>query len=263
MNHYLRVCGVIGDEQRIAVASAYLKEAAFNWWESICKQPNPPTQDWQAFADALRERFQPLAASRTARVQLRQLRQGTMSVLEFGDKFYSLVQQINDMSEPDQVDTFLFGLRSSIAREVNLQTPQTLLEAMNLAQRVEALLHNNRIYSNYSHEPRSTHYTNTSSHSTSSVPTSSSSSGAMELGNMNLENFSNNSGTNYSQESETEQECEYNRYLQEGENYEPDFNIWKGTEQEEVQGEAVEQLQAMQGRGGKAPFMPQEEFTRQ
>jgi hypothetical protein len=59
-NQYLVLCGVTADDQRVAVATSYLKEAAFSWWENRCRQPNPPTQNWLTFADSLKERFQPL-----------------------------------------------------------------------------------------------------------------------------------------------------------------------------------------------------------
>src|ERR1700692_4559623 len=75
------------DSQRVAVASSYLKESAFSWWENLCRQSHPATRNWMAFTIALRERFQPLAASRTARAQLHNLRQDSMSVAEYSNKF--------------------------------------------------------------------------------------------------------------------------------------------------------------------------------
>jgi hypothetical protein len=83
MDQYLTLCGVLDDSQRVAVASSYLKESAFSWWENLCRQSHPATRNWMAFTIALRERFQPLAASRTARAQLHNLRQDSMSVAEY------------------------------------------------------------------------------------------------------------------------------------------------------------------------------------
>ena len=87
MDQYLTLCGVFEDSQRVAVASSYLKESAFSWWESLCRQSHPATRNWMAFTTAIRERFQPLAASRTARAQLHNLRQDSMSVADYSNSF--------------------------------------------------------------------------------------------------------------------------------------------------------------------------------
>lgn len=259
MNQYLTLCAVTSDVQQIAVASSYLKEVARDWWESRCKQNDPPTQDWRVFADALKQRFQPLAASRTARAQLRHLRQGTMSIAEHSSKFYSVVQLISDMSDADQVELFVYSLRSTISREVDMREPKTLHEAMTIAQKVETLLDTRRTYTNPIHEPRtsstSTTYTSNPTSSTSSAAPS-----AMELGNLNIEHTNYEQNTN--QDLTVEQDCEYQRYLEDGENYAPNFDIWNEIEQENTHEEKSEQLQAMQQRNGRAPFLPQEEFTR-
>jgi type II secretory pathway pseudopilin PulG len=139
MDRYLTLCNVTSDDQRVAVASSYLKETASKWWENRCRLPNPPIQHWQSFSDAIRERFQPLAASRTARTQLHHLQQGNMSISDYCTKFYNLVQLISDMGEADQVHLFVSSLRSAISREVDMRDPKTLNEAMTLAQKVETL----------------------------------------------------------------------------------------------------------------------------
>ena len=264
VNQYLTLCGVSTEEQRVAVASSYFKEAALQWWQGRCRSLNPPTQDWLAFTNAIKERFQPLAASRTARAQIRNLRQVNMSVADYSNKFYNLVQLITDMSDTDQVELFVFGLRNAISREVDMREPKTLLEAMTTAQKVETLLDNRRTYLNPTFEPRILP-TSTSTYKSTSTPsgsTSSSAPSAMELGNVNMiENC------NYEQSSDPEvigeQEDEYKRYLEEGENYEPNFDIWDGMDQKNCNEENSEQLQAIQQRNGRAaPFLPQEEFTR-
>jgi hypothetical protein len=257
---------VLDDSQRVAVASSYLKESAFSWWENLCRQSHPATRNWMAFTIALRERFQPLAASRTARAQLHNLRQDSMSVAEYSNKFYSLIQLIPDMSEADQVENYIRGLRNKLAREVDLQDPKVLHAAMTIAQKMETILDNHRHYWRPSYSSAAS--TTTSTYT--SIPSSnynrpSANSVAMELGNLNL----TDSSTSYStaaadSEWPEEHEDEYTRYLNEGDNYEPRFDVWDGQESDVHQEEKIEQLQAMQqrNRNYSAPIMPFEEFTR-
>jgi len=263
MNQYLTVCGVLTDEQRIAVASSYLKEAALQWWLGRCRLPNIPPRDWLSFVAALKERFQPLAASRTARAQLRGLRQAGMTVAEYSYKFNNLIQLITDMSEADQVELFVYGLRNAIAREVDMSDPKTLQDAMTRAQRVELILDNRRTYNPRSHF--SSNYSNPSGQSSSGYSHSSSSSGSsagapMELGNVNTDTSRD---LEFKDEG-AEMEAEYQRYLQEGEEYEPSYQ----REDSEAQGaeesaEDSEMLQAMQQRaGGRAQSISREEFAR-
>lgn len=268
MNQYLAVCGVTTDNQRIAVASSYLKEVALQWWLGRCRHPNIPPQDWPSFVNALKERFQPLAASRTARAELHNLRQGAMSVADYSNKFYSLIQLITDMGEADQVERFIYGLRHAISKEVDMREPKTLQDAMSAAQKIELLLDNRRHYlnrpyptSNYSSSYRPSPQYTTSSSTPSTSATASSA--PMELGNLNAPV---DDGTNGQEPSEHEEEtadleAEYQRYLEEGvDNYEPAF------ESENVDGgdggAESEMLQAMQQRGGRAPFLSREEFSR-
>jgi hypothetical protein len=64
MNKYLLLCQVKDEEQRVAIASSYLKDSALTWWRSRNNQLNPPA-DWLSFTAALKHRFQPLEASLT------------------------------------------------------------------------------------------------------------------------------------------------------------------------------------------------------
>lgn len=265
MKQYLLLGGVNDEPTQVLIAASYLKEVASQWWQGRKQLPNPPT-NWFNFSAALKERFQPLAASRTARSQLRNLRQSNMSVSEYSSKFSSLVQLISDMSQADQVELFIYGLRSAISREVDLREPKTLYEAMTAAQKVESLLDNRRTYIHSSFNDSRPLTSSTSfapsSSSASFASSSSSSSTAMELGNVTA--VENNDYEVASEEAVAEKECEYQRYLEEGDDFEPNYELWSDLEQRNQDEENVEQLQAMQQRNQRrtAPFMPKEEFTR-
>lgn len=257
MVSYLDVCSV-PDAQRLSVASSYLKDAALQWWLGQSRLPDGERpRNWVTFTAALRERFQPLAASRTARAQLRALRQGNMSVAEYSNKFYTLVNLITDMGEADQIETFTSGLRPSLAREVDLREPRTLQSAMTSAQKVELLLENRNSYAST---------TTTSIRPSGYVPTPSASSTTpastpMELGNVNIES---------EEQFIDEIQQEYEQYLIHGDEYQPSYEDWSDGNQIEENEEAkeeAEQLQAIQrgnptGNRHSAPFLSKEEFTR-
>ena len=71
----------------------------------------------------------------------------------------------------------------------------------------------------------------------------------MELSNLNLTDSSTSrSAPAFESEWSEEQEDEYTRYMSEGDNYEPRFDVWDGQESEVNHEEKIEQLQAIQQR---------------
>jgi hypothetical protein len=272
MNQYLDTTNVTNSSQRISVASSYFKESALQWWVNQCHNSFSPISSWtwQQFITAVRDRFQPLAASRTARAQLRNLRQTNMSVSDYSHKFLQIVQLITDMSEVDQTELFIYGLRNHLSREVDMKEPRTLQEAMTIAQKVETLLDNHRShfssneprsFSQFSRRPAFRPLFSTASNrsvSTNVYGSGASSSTPMELSNMQATPFTSDSSC-VDQEAEpdttSEKEDEYQRYLQEGDNYEPDYDTWQDSD---------EQLQVMhtKQRMTKPSHLNQEEFNR-
>lgn len=219
MNQYLNVCGV-PDSQKLLIASGYLKETAGQWWSTQVNQ----IKDWDDLKIQLKQRFQPLSASHTARYQLSKLYQGTMNINDYINRFQYILQLINDMNEADQIHYFIRGLRANLFRKISLQEPKTLNQAMLLAVKIESLMEkvahtmptmNNSPYSNSSFHS-SPLYQDSSASSLPSPssslfpPTSSATSSAMELGNVNVD-FTDE---DYNLLSE-----EYDRYLTEGDDY--------------------------------------------
>src|SRR5581483_7725430 len=113
VEQYLMSYGVTVDAQKVAFAAACLKGLALQWWQYHCtlhSGVNVLNITWNAFKEEMRKRFQPVEASRTARVNLRSLKQGNKTVLEYCGAFYDQLQLIHDMSEADQVENFMAGL---------------------------------------------------------------------------------------------------------------------------------------------------------
>jgi hypothetical protein len=262
---YLQLCDVKSESQKVDIASGYFKDGAMVWWKNYIMVNEVPT-DWNSFAKAVKHRFLPLAASLTARAQLYNLRQGTSSITDHSNKFMNLVQLADDMNEKDQIFLYIRSLRPAISREIDTNNFKSLFDAMTDAQRAETFIENRRFY-NPSFEPRTTTNSTTSTY-TSSGPTgissstdSSSAPTAMELGNMN--SVANDTETSDHVGVE-ERVDEYQRYLEEGEDYEPNYDVFNDADIATEETGATEHLQAMRQRTTQrtAPYLPQEEFAR-
>ena len=275
MEQYQNVAGLTTDTQRVAVATTYLRESAMTWWKMKCKTvPNLAVNDWNLFRTQFLERFQPIAATRAARFKLKELYQGNKSVTDYNNAFLSLVQQITDMSESDQVENYIHGLRNAVADRVEAKEPRTLQEAMLYAVRAEILLQNRQCRSNYSSSSsyRSNYYNSSDRSSaphTATIQTSTTTTTPMELGNASLAAADAEAADDYesAEEDGIDWSSEYDRYCEEGDDYEPSSEVFSMMN-EKSEAENQEQLQAMQqhrnnySNRGRAPFMSREEFTR-
>jgi Retrotransposon gag protein len=241
IEQYLAGSGITDDAARITLAASYFRDIAGTWWYQKCQiEHNPPT-NWVEFKEAVKSRFQPIAAARTARANLRSLRQSGRSIIDYSNAFYKQIQLISDMSEADKVDNFMNGLNPSIANEVDKRDPKSLQEAMTFAQGVELRLRNYRqpnYYNSYHHSNynRSIPINRTAYESKTTTSTTSAAT-PMELSNITA---SNKDETNY--------EEEYEKYLEAGDAYEMSSTNEEVVEEPEDgnQGEETEeQLQAM------------------
>ena len=266
MVQYLNACGV-AEDQRVGVASSYLKNNALQWWftqNQLSNAQRPST--WDAFATAVRLRFQPVAASREARAQLRSLRQDKMSVSEYCSKFHSLINMIPDMSEADQIEIFSFGLRPSLQRDVAIQDPTSLNDAMIKAQKMESIHNlNDPRRSSYNFAPFSNSFSSNSSLSTRHGSPSSSSTAStpgstvpMELGAMSMES-----------EAEPTEMSEYERYIELGDDYQQEETDSEQVDNSSKEEESTPHLQVLSvssrssdQRRNNAPFLSEAEFTR-
>lgn len=238
MEQYLDNTAVVNDHLRISYASSYLKESAFQWWYHLVEKEHRRPNTWEEFQHLIRERFQPLAASRTARTALRGLRQAGRSVRSYTDEFMKLIQLIDDMSEADKREQYMNGLQPSIYNEVDIRDPQTLLAAQTLAQNAEirhrnvrqnisqTTNYNNRPSHNYStyhrkNYPSSSRSSYDGENKTVVTTSSSTTSTPMELSALS---------TSDQYTDEREYNDEYEQYLQYGD----EFHTSNSSEEEQV-----------------------------
>lgn len=143
MERYLSVTDA-EEPKWVSVAATYLDKSAAKWFNARATRDalgeNP---SWAEFRVAFVQRFRPQVASRTARMELRQLRQ-TGSVAEYSDKFQSCLQMIDDMSTTDQVYAYIYGLTRELRVEVDRANPARLTDAIELAAKAELLLSGGR-----------------------------------------------------------------------------------------------------------------------
>jgi len=273
VEQYLVAYGVSIDSQRVAFASGHFKGLALQWWQNHCIQHPGLTITWDQFKSQVRTRFQPIEASRTARVNLRALKQGSKSVEQYCSVFYEQLQLIHDMSESDKIENFLYGLNAEIFDEVDKRDPATLEDAIKYAQRMElrgkvratkranmygsSYKQRSKFYNYNSYRPRSyTQERTTASAAQDNSTSSNSGTTPMELGNLRSEEDG-------AEDEELEQE--WNEYLNMCEEEEEDWKE-RGNEEEvfefiEEKEEEEQHLNALTNKFG-GPKLQKEEFIR-
>ena len=107
------------------------------WYFSVSAELGD-SPSWDEFKDKFLSRFQPIAAAKVARAQLRLLKQ-RHRVAGYSQEFMRLIQLIPDMNLADQIESYIVGLQNDLAIEVDKKEPQTLAEAMEFAQRIELM----------------------------------------------------------------------------------------------------------------------------
>lgn len=139
LEQYFNATEVTDANQKIRFAVAQLRESALNWWRRMEQiGDNNILNDWQAFKTSFTGHFMPVSTKEAARTALHNSRQRT-TVSNYCDIFnYYLIQlNDNDMSASDQLYLFKRGLVREIQDRINMMRPNSLSEAMSLAQQIE------------------------------------------------------------------------------------------------------------------------------
>ncbi|KAL3701254.1 hypothetical protein R1sor_019276 [Riccia sorocarpa] len=142
MNRYLRLFSTqISDQTAGVFACGYLTDKALTWydaWERTLLAENRIVT-WTALQAGLLRNFQSVDSVQMARTRMWNLRQDK-SLQEYVETFLDLQVAITDMSAAEALDVFKRGLKEKIKKEVMLQNPQTVFEAIACAQRVAGAL---------------------------------------------------------------------------------------------------------------------------
>ena len=126
--------------EALRFAVSRLRGAALQWWLALGGAAQDAVSSPEALASALRARFQPVTAARTAREQLDKLTQGARSANDYIAEFQRLRTQLPSMAEDDALYAFERGLRRDLAVELRKQGVSTVQEAIALVARIGGLL---------------------------------------------------------------------------------------------------------------------------
>lgn len=165
---YLRVTQT-EKEDHVLMASTFLSGTALDWWQGIERVEGESIYQWswEQFTERCIKRFQ---ASNNAQVALQRLLRWkqTSHITAYLSVFQSLIQQIplTLLTEQGRVFMLIEGLNHELQKTVRLMQPNTVDEAINVAQRASVTFHPSSQF----HQPF-----NRSTHRQTSTPTRSSS----------------------------------------------------------------------------------------
>jgi Ty3 transposon capsid-like protein/Zinc knuckle len=117
----------------------FTDEAAI-WFRYHYRENQAAKVTWEEVRTALRNFFTPPNKDRRLHDEWAQLRQ-TTTVAEYVGRFYKLGMQLPTMEPPHLLDKFLRGLKPKTRMELELKDPQTLAEAIRLADRFDSIVY--------------------------------------------------------------------------------------------------------------------------
>lgn len=130
----------LDDDRTVKYGVVHLTSAADLWWNALDRSVRGAITSEPLLAAALRSRFQPVTAERTARAELYRLEQGQRGIDAFIADFQRLCALVPSASEADKLFQFERGLRRDLAERLRVQGVSTLDEAIAMAARVGNLI---------------------------------------------------------------------------------------------------------------------------
>ena len=113
---------------------------AATWYRFHHRNLDPTTVTWNSVKTALLAYFIPPNHTRRLRDEWAYLRQ-TTTVSDYYARLTQLAMQLGEVEEERLVDKFIRGLKPKTKTEVELHDPQTLMEAVRLADRYDTIVY--------------------------------------------------------------------------------------------------------------------------
>ena len=114
------------DHEKVLYAAGQLQGAALDWWESYlyARPDNAPPVTWLEFSREFKEFHIPAGLVELKQKEFRSLRQGSMTVVEYQDRFAQLSRYApNDIREDaDKQRHFLDGLYDNLRLQLMTNT---------------------------------------------------------------------------------------------------------------------------------------------
>ncbi|KAI4218289.1 MAG: hypothetical protein L6R40_008788 [Gallowayella cf. fulva] len=132
--------GLADSVQGVFHITSYLEDDASTWWRLYCQRVErgeaPGLYNWWALRLVLLEQFSEINRLTTVRDEFANVRQ-TTSVASYISKFQSIVIELPEKSEGDQIHQFLRGLKKDVQVHTRTHQPQTLMHAMRVADEAD------------------------------------------------------------------------------------------------------------------------------
>jgi len=129
---------VVLEEQKVRYIKMKLKGHARVWWGSVEEQLRqtqcPPISHWEEMKEQLKEKYLPIDYEQMMFEEMLHLRQGTLTVEQYTDKFHELTVR-SKIVETDQqtLARYRNGLRGELYKEMLIARLITVEEAYQLA----------------------------------------------------------------------------------------------------------------------------------
>ena len=132
-----RLCSQMSLPMHDAIAGMALRKEAKVWYH-FARNPDSPNRvtTWKEFTTQLRDNFCPIDPIKVARDRIADLRQ-VSSVRDYTSRFRQLTNIITNMSETEKLDRYVRGLKPRTRQEVDMKEPQTFIEAVKIAERID------------------------------------------------------------------------------------------------------------------------------
>jgi transposase InsO family protein len=126
---------VTNELRMVAYSVNALRGAALAWWQE--QKLRRAFENFNDFETRLKESFRPPNLQHVLRQQLADLKQ-TGSYMDYVTKFRTLVGQVEQMAELDQVHYFINGLKQQTKKEVKYQSPDSINRAVEIGFKFES-----------------------------------------------------------------------------------------------------------------------------
>ena len=129
----------LDDQRKRQVASRQLKGVALSWWEVIIAGRNENEITWNQFKEMLEARFVPASAKTILLEEFIKLRQGTLNVTEYTQKFEGLSNYgaMLVADEASKNDRYIKGLNPGLSRAMLPYADRTFDQVIDLALKLE------------------------------------------------------------------------------------------------------------------------------
>ena len=141
---FLMSAGLTETVQGVFHITNYLTEDAAVWWRLYCQRVERgevgPILNWWTLRILMLEQFTEINRLTTLRDQYDAIKQ-TGSVQAYVTKFQSVILELPEKSEEDRVHKFLKGLKPQVQVATRTQRPQTLIDAMKVADEADRAIY--------------------------------------------------------------------------------------------------------------------------